>query len=131
MNKSLEKINIVKKHLEEYLSNLKTTKCDLDFNNLNCNNHIYKELKLKINEVETSINSIESIKHDLEILVIFKTNISYEVYECSSKIIDQENDYVYYENQLNDYICIEIHNVEDFNKIYAWHENKKKKEEVK
>ena len=66
------------------------------------------------------LERFDKIKKALEILKILKNNISYEVYEKSVKVRDDENDYEYYENELTPYIAIEIHNVDDFEIVNDW-----------
>lgn len=71
---------------------------------------------------------LETIKKDLEILQIFKKNISYEVDERTVKVRDDENDYEYYENELTPYIAIEIHNPDTFEIVNDWDIEQSQKE---
>lgn len=80
----------------------------------------YNYISLNMATEKFRLERFDKIKKALEILKILKNNISYEVYEKSVKVRDDENDYEYYENELTPYIAIEIHNVDDFEIVNDW-----------
>lgn len=121
----MESLEIIKRNIEKvalhigYLKALMLRVCE--------DEERYKQLKSSVKSSEEEIKELETIMKDLKILQIFKKNISYEVYEKSVKVRDDENDYEYYENELTPYIAIEIHNVDDFEIVNDWDVEQKQK----
>lgn len=114
----MESLEIVKKNIErlaEHIGYLKAMASKISKDEKR-----YGQIKSSIKNSEEEMKELETVMKDLEILQIFKKNISYEVYERSVKVRDDENDYEYYENELTPYIAIEIHNPNDFETVNDW-----------